>query len=80
MDGATSLAVNALINICFSLICIVFSWRILINIRFEEWMRIKKPIYTKLLLILLSIALGHQLATFFIDYLGWSRLISQVFV
>lgn len=80
MDGATTLGINALINICLSLLCIVFSWRILINIRFEEWMRIKKPIYTKLLVIVLSIAVGHQLATFFIDYFGWSRLISQIFL
>jgi|GEM_PF-878651 len=80
MEGATSIGVNALINICLSLLCIVFSWQILINFRFEEWMRVKKPIYAKLLLIMLSIVLGHQLAMFFIDYLGWSRLISQAFL
>lgn len=80
MDGATSIGINALINICLSLLCIVFSWQVLIQFRFEEWMRVKKPIYVKLLMVLLSIVVGHQLAMFFIDYLGWSRLISQVFL
>jgi len=80
MEGATSIGINALINICLSLLCIVFSWQVLIHFRFEEWMRVKKPIYAKLLLIILSIVVGHQLAMFFIDYLGWSRLISQIFL
>lgn len=80
MDGATVLGMNALINIGLSLICIVFSWRVLINIRLEDWLRVKKPVHAKLLLILLSIVFGHQLATFFIDYLGWSRLVSQMFM
>lgn len=80
MDGATAFGFHALMNICLSLICIIFCWRVLINVRFEDWLRVKKPIHARLLLILLSIVFGHQLATFFIDYLGWSRLLSQLFM
>lgn len=80
MDGATTFGLNALLNICLSLACIAFSLRVLINLRIEKWLRVKKPAQARMLLILLSIVLGHQLATFFIDYLGWFRLFSQIFV
>jgi uncharacterized integral membrane protein (TIGR02327 family) len=80
MDGAAALGANALLNICLSLVCIIFSLRVLRNIQFEKWLRVKTPEQARFLLVLLSIALGHQLATFFIDYLGWFRLAGQLFV
>ncbi|MBA4495974.1 DUF1146 family protein [Paenactinomyces guangxiensis] len=79
MGGAALFGLNALINICLSLVCIVVCWWVLMGIRIEMVMRVKRTAQAKALMIILSIILGHQLATFLIDYLSWSRSISQLF-
>jgi uncharacterized integral membrane protein (TIGR02327 family) len=80
MDGTTHLGVVALINIILSLCSIVFCWSIISNLRLEQWMKSLKASQSRILILILSIVLGHQLATFFIDYLGWSRLIGNLFI
>lgn len=79
MDGATQFAVSALINILTSLICITLSWWVLQNVRLDLFLRNPGGIQGKMLQVLLSIVLGHGLAVFFIDYLGWSGMIGQLF-
>lgn len=79
MDGAVSLGLTALINVVLTLVCIGFSWWVLMNVRLDAFMREPKGPQAKALMIVLSIVLGHGLATFVSDYLGWSRLISQLF-
>ncbi|MBN2908035.1 DUF1146 domain-containing protein [Polycladomyces sp. WAk] len=79
VDGATSLGVTALINIILSLVSIAFSWWALTNLRLDVFMRQPTSVHAKALMILLSVVLGHGLASFLIDYMGWSRLISQLF-
>lgn len=79
MDGAVSLGLVGLINIVMTLAGIGFSWWILMNVRLDVFMRQPKGPQAKALMIVLSIVLGHGLATFVSDYLGWSRLISQLF-
>ncbi|SFI66072.1 DUF1146 domain-containing protein [Thermoflavimicrobium dichotomicum] len=80
MDGATHLAITALINIILSISSILFCWSILSNIRIDKWIQTKKPFQIRVLMLLLSIIFGHQLATFFIDYLDWTRMITELFV
>ncbi|MDN4592763.1 DUF1146 family protein [Polycladomyces subterraneus] len=79
VDGATSLGVTALVNIILSLVSIAFSWWALTNLRLDVFMRQPKSMQAHALMILLSVVLGHGLASFLIDYMGWSRLISQLF-
>ncbi|EGK10712.1 DUF1146 family protein [Kroppenstedtia eburnea] len=79
MDGATQFAVSALVNILTSLICITLSWWVLQNVRLDLFLRQPGGIQGKLLQVLLAIVLGHGLAVFFIDYLGWSGMIGQLF-
>ncbi len=79
MDGSTHLGVVALINIIVSLCSIVFCWSIISNLRLEQWIKTLKASQVRVLTLILSIVLGHQLATFFIDYLSWSRLIGNLF-
>jgi uncharacterized integral membrane protein (TIGR02327 family) len=79
VDGATSLGVTALVNIILSLVSIAFSWWALTNLRLDVFMRQPKSVKANALMILLSVVLGHGLASFLIDYMGWSRLISQMF-
>lgn len=80
MEGAALLGAQALINICISLISIVFCWWILTGIRIEAMIKTKRNTHAKALMIVLSIVLGHNLASFLIDYLGWSRMLSHLFV
>jgi uncharacterized integral membrane protein (TIGR02327 family) len=70
------IGIDALINIIISLFSIILCWRVLLTVRIEEIMRIKKKVQARALMVLLSIVLGHQLARFIIDYLFWSRMLS----
>lgn len=79
VDGVTSLGVTAMINIILTLICIAFSWWVILNIRLDAWMRQADGIQAKALHVLLAIVFGHGLATFLIDYLGWSKMLGQLF-
>jgi uncharacterized integral membrane protein (TIGR02327 family) len=79
MEGATLLGISSLINICVSLLCIVISWWVLLGVRIEAVIRPKRTAHAKALMIILSIVLGHNLATFLIDYLSWSKMIGQLF-
>ncbi|MDR6225532.1 DUF1146 family protein [Desmospora profundinema] len=79
MDGATGFAVSALVNIMISLICIAISWWVLLNVRLDLFLRDPRHVQAKALQVLLAIVLGHGLATFIIDYSGWSRTISLFF-
>lgn len=79
MDATNSIGIAAIINTSISLACIVFSWWVLINIKLEKWLHSTNPNYVRMLVILLSIAIGHQVASFLINYLEWSRLIGQTF-
>lgn len=79
MEQATSLGVTSLVNIILSLASIAFTWWILLRVRVEVILKIKEQWLAFMVMMILSIVIGHQLALFFIDYLGWSRLISQVF-
>jgi uncharacterized membrane protein YwzB len=78
MSGNTAFGLNALMNLSISIICIVFCWRLLLMVRIESLLRTKRPGYAKLLLLVLSIVLGHLLASFFIDYFTWTQQISQM--
>ncbi|GGE05118.1 hypothetical protein GCM10011571_02730 [Marinithermofilum abyssi] len=79
MDGATSFGVTALVNTFLSLLCIGLSWWVLMNVRLDAFLRDPDGIQAKALYIILSIVLGHGLATFLIDYTGWSRMVGNLF-
>ncbi|WP_165875787.1 DUF1146 family protein [Hazenella coriacea] len=80
MGGANIFGVYALINTCLSLLCMVVCWWVLSGIRIEKIFRTQHTVRARALLIILSIVLGHLLASFFIDYLDWSRSIGRLFV
>jgi len=59
--------------------CIVVSWWVLQTFRFDAFCRNPKGIQAKLLQILLSIALGYQVAKFIMDYIQWSMQLKWMF-
>lgn len=79
MEGAANFGVAALVNIVISLLSISFTWWLLLQLKVEELLKVRQPFPARMLYIFLSIVFGHQLAEFFIDYLGWSRLLSHLF-
>ena len=70
---------TGLINIFLSLVFIALSWWAIQGFRFDLFCKDLKGPQTKVLQILVSIALGHSVARFFMDYLGWSLMLKQLF-
>ncbi|TDF93534.1 DUF1146 family protein [Paenibacillus piri] len=76
---SASMGMNGLLNIVIVLICIGCSWWALQEIQLEKIMRRPRSVQSKLLQILLSIALGYQVARFVIDYFHWSTWLPGMF-
>ncbi|MCS1352266.1 DUF1146 family protein [Mechercharimyces sp. CAU 1602] len=79
MGGEFGLGTSALINITISLISIAFCWWVISNMRLDRIISKVESPHIKLFTIILSVVLGHGLATFLIDYLSWSRMIKYLF-
>ncbi|KIL40627.1 membrane protein [Gordoniibacillus kamchatkensis] len=68
-----------LINIFVYLLFIALSWWALQQFRFDVLLRQPKSAQGKMLQIFLSIALGYELARFFLDYLQYSLGLQRMF-
>ncbi|MCS7459984.1 DUF1146 family protein [Paenibacillus doosanensis] len=75
----SSMGMNGLLNIFIVLICIVFAWWALQELHLDKILKKPKSTQSKVLQILLAIALGYQVARFFIDYFLWSTWLSGMF-
>jgi uncharacterized integral membrane protein (TIGR02327 family) len=75
----SSMAISSLIYICIVVICIGFSWWALQQFRFDLFLKQPKSSPAMALQILLSIALGSEVARFIIDYFNWSTLLKGMF-
>ncbi|MNI18039.1 hypothetical protein D3C73_714330 [compost metagenome] len=69
----------AMVNIVLYLMCIALSWWSLQEFRFDLLLKRPKSTQAKALQILLAIALGHLVASFFIQYLGLSVGLNGIF-
>jgi uncharacterized integral membrane protein (TIGR02327 family) len=74
-----SLALDSLMNICIVVISIGLSWWGLQSIRFDLFLKRPKSAPAIFLQILLSIALGSEVARFIIEYFNWSSLLKGMF-
>ncbi|WP_227013729.1 DUF1146 family protein [Paenibacillus psychroresistens] len=74
-----SIALDSLMNICIVVICIGLSWWGLQAIRFDLFLKRPKSSPAIFLQILLSIALGSEVARFIIEYFHWSSLLKGMF-
>jgi uncharacterized integral membrane protein (TIGR02327 family) len=80
MDTTGSfIGVTALINMVLSIILIAISWWTLQSFKFDLFIRDVNGPQAKLLQVLLSIAIGHGVATFFIDYMQWTTFLRYIF-
>ncbi|ALS24512.1 MULTISPECIES: DUF1146 family protein [Paenibacillus] len=74
-----TMGLKGLLNIVVVLVFIAVSWWALQELKLESIFKRPKTAQAKLLQILLSVALGYQIARFIIDYLEWSTWFSGMF-
>jgi uncharacterized membrane protein YwzB len=74
-----SMALDSLMNISIVVICIGLSWWGLQQVRFDLFLKRPKSSPGIFLQILLSIALGSEVARFIIEYFNWSSLLKGMF-
>lgn len=75
----TQMALSGMAYILVVLVCIFLAWWSLQQFRFDLFLRSPKSAPAKMLQVVLSIAIGYQLARFVIDYFNWSRLLQGMF-
>ncbi|MDQ0089849.1 putative integral membrane protein (TIGR02327 family) [Paenibacillus anaericanus] len=74
-----SVGVSGLTAILISLVCIALSWWALQNLKLDLFVRHPKGPQGKLLQLLLSVVLGHFVASFIMDYMGYTQLLRYLF-
>ncbi|WP_028401633.1 DUF1146 family protein [Ectobacillus panaciterrae] len=75
---AQVLGQQALIAIFSHLLFITLTWWALQGIHFERLMKKGKVVQTKVLLLLITIAIGTSVSNFFLDYLGYSKSLTYL--
>lgn len=70
---------SSILNILVYLVCIAASWWALQEFRFDVLLKRPRSAQAIMLQILLSIALGQLVASFFMQYLGLSIGFSRMF-
>jgi uncharacterized integral membrane protein (TIGR02327 family) len=80
MESAGSfIGVSALINMLLSIVLIGISWWALQVFKFDLFFRETNGPQAKMVQILISIVIGHGVATFFIDYMQWTTFLKYIF-
>ncbi|MED4600732.1 DUF1146 family protein [Paenibacillus validus] len=74
-----SIGMKGMLNIVLVLVLIGVSWWSLQELKLDSLFKRPRSMQAKLLQILLSVALGYQVAQFVIDYLAWSTWFSGIF-
>jgi uncharacterized integral membrane protein (TIGR02327 family) len=67
------------VSIIVSVALIGVSWWALQAFRFDLFLKNPQGPQAKLLQIIMSIFLGYQMASFLMEYLGWSLIFGQIF-
>ncbi|MBU7594370.1 DUF1146 family protein [Metabacillus halosaccharovorans] len=69
----------ALISMIVHLAFIIVTWWALQALNIDKWIKAGKVIQARVLLILLTIAIGSIVSNFFLDYLLWSQQLPTLF-
>ncbi|APH06895.1 DUF1146 family protein [Bacillus weihaiensis] len=64
-----------LVNLMF----MVITWWALQALNIEKWIKPGKVVQARALLLLLTIAIGSMVSSFFLDYLLWSQQLPSLF-
>ncbi|WP_027965215.1 DUF1146 family protein [Halalkalibacillus halophilus] len=71
-------AVDAMVGMTSHIIFIFLAWKALESVQIEKLFRKNKETESKILYILLSIALGTSASNFFLDFINWSQQITYL--
>jgi len=69
----------ALISMIVHLAFIIVTWWALQALNIDKWIKAGKVMQARVLLILLTIAIGSIVSNFFLDYLLWSQQLPTLF-
>ena len=70
---------QAIMTLCSHLFFITVTWWALQGFQLEKLIKKNKVIQARLLMVLLTIAVGSAVSNFFLDYLFWSQRIPALF-
>lgn len=74
-----SVGVNGLTAILVSLACVALSWWALQNLKLDLFIRHPKGPQGKLLQVLLAVVLGRFVASFVLEYWGYTQMLRYMF-
>lgn len=75
----TEVSFMVVINIAVYILAVGLSWWALQEFRFDLFLKRPHSGKAKMLMIFLSLGLGHLVASFFLQYLSWSISLNQIF-
>ncbi len=70
---------QALLAIISHLLFMIITWYALQGFQLEKLMKPNRVLQARVMMILLTIAIGSAVSNFFLDYLFWSQRISSLF-
>ncbi|MRN54254.1 MULTISPECIES: DUF1146 family protein [Paenibacillus] len=79
MELLSTIGSSGVVSMTVSLFCVAISWWALQNLKLELVIRYPKSPQGRLLHLLLAIVLGHFVAGFLLEYMGWSGQIRNMF-
>lgn len=77
--AGSSLATTAIFNMALTLVMILISWWALQVFKFDLFIRNMNSPQAKILQLLLSVLIGHGVASFFIQYMNWTAMLKYIF-
>lgn len=78
-DTMISIGQEALISILSHIICIAFTWKVMLSINFEPILRRGKEAETRVFLLFIAIVIGAGVSRFILDILRWSQDLIYLF-
>lgn len=74
-----SMGLSSLISIVVTIVMIGLAWWALQQVRFDLFLKQPGSPASKMLQVLLAIALGYEIARFVLEYFRWSSLLKGLF-
>ncbi|GAA0289507.1 putative integral membrane protein (TIGR02327 family) [Gracilibacillus halotolerans] len=74
-----SLAQDGLVGIISHIFFIIVTWQVLQSINFDAIFRKNRLMEARILLILVTIAIGTTVSNFFLDFFFWSQQLRHFF-
>ncbi|WP_188207598.1 DUF1146 family protein [Alkalibacillus aidingensis] len=71
-------AVDAMVGIASHIIFIILAWKALDSLNIQALFKKQRETESKILFILLSIALGTTVSNFFLDFINWSQQLTYL--